>query len=232
MAGRAPDWLLLNGQRRMLLSHPLDSYLLSLPSQPDFRIVEVGNTHGYVATWELRPDDTLWLTELMTRPASDGPDPGLRLVFPDSSGPVAADWVSLQLRCATGEQRYSPRGDWKFARELFLRVFRGRIVFLEEKVGTTGERISASFTPHLETIFGSEEAGFIRAACTTPEDIAPRLVYADWLDERGDPRGELIRFEERARGLDLASRETERSAHRCIFPHEQVLWQQLLGYRE
>jgi hypothetical protein len=29
----------------------------------------------------------------------------------------------------------------------------------------------------------------------------PRLVYADWLEERGDPRGEFIRLECRVRGL-------------------------------
>lgn len=34
-----------------------------------------------------------------------------------------------------------------------------------------------------------EHLAAIRA---TPDDDAPRLVYADWLSERGDPRGELI----------------------------------------
>ena len=34
-----------------------------------------------------------------------------------------------------------------------------------------------------------------------PDDDAPRLVYADWLQERGDPRGEFIALQlERARG--------------------------------
>ena len=28
-----------------------------------------------------------------------------------------------------------------------------------------------------------------------PEDITPRLVYADWCDEHGDPRGEFIRIQ-------------------------------------
>lgn len=31
-----------------------------------------------------------------------------------------------------------------------------------------------------------DEAAFLRAICDQPEDDAPRLVYADWLDERGD----------------------------------------------
>lgn len=39
-----------------------------------------------------------------------------------------------------------------------------------------------------------EEAGFIRSICERPEDDTPRLVYADWLQERGeDDRAEFIR---------------------------------------
>ena len=35
---------------------------------------------------------------------------------------------------------------------------------------------------------------FLRAICENPADDAPRLVYADWLDENGDPdRAEFIR---------------------------------------
>jgi uncharacterized protein (TIGR02996 family) len=33
------------------------------------------------------------------------------------------------------------------------------------------------------------------AVVASPDDDAPRLVYADWLIERGDPRGELIRLQ-------------------------------------
>jgi uncharacterized protein (TIGR02996 family) len=38
-----------------------------------------------------------------------------------------------------------------------------------------------------------DDAGFLRAVLAAPEDDALRLVYADWLDERGDPRGEYLR---------------------------------------
>jgi uncharacterized protein (TIGR02996 family) len=35
---------------------------------------------------------------------------------------------------------------------------------------------------------------FLRAICDAPDDDAPRLVFADWLDENGDPdRAEFIR---------------------------------------
>jgi uncharacterized protein (TIGR02996 family) len=39
------------------------------------------------------------------------------------------------------------------------------------------------------------EEGFRRAIRDNPHDVAPRLVYADWLEERGDPCGELIRVQ-------------------------------------
>ncbi len=40
-----------------------------------------------------------------------------------------------------------------------------------------------------------DEGPFLRAICEHPDDDGPRLVYADWLDERGDPKGEFIRVQ-------------------------------------
>ena len=39
------------------------------------------------------------------------------------------------------------------------------------------------------------ETAFIEALRETPDDPALRLVYADWLDDAGDTRGELIRLQ-------------------------------------
>jgi uncharacterized protein (TIGR02996 family) len=36
---------------------------------------------------------------------------------------------------------------------------------------------------------------FLKAILEKVEDDAPRLIYADWLEERGDPRGEFIRVQ-------------------------------------
>ncbi len=44
---------------------------------------------------------------------------------------------------------------------------------------------------------------FLNAIQTQPADRTLRLVYADWLDERTDPRGELIRVEEEMRQLPV-----------------------------
>jgi|GEM_PF-4261618 len=39
-----------------------------------------------------------------------------------------------------------------------------------------------------------EEAGFLAALLDEPEDRTTLLVYADWLDERAEPRGEYLRL--------------------------------------
>jgi uncharacterized protein (TIGR02996 family) len=40
----------------------------------------------------------------------------------------------------------------------------------------------------------NEEAGFIAALLAEPNDRTTLLVYADWLDERSDPRAEYLRL--------------------------------------
>lgn len=42
-------------------------------------------------------------------------------------------------------------------------------------------------------MIGSEP--FLQEILAAPGDDGPRLVYADWLEERGDPRGEFIRIQ-------------------------------------
>jgi uncharacterized protein (TIGR02996 family) len=41
----------------------------------------------------------------------------------------------------------------------------------------------------------SDDSAFIRAILANPDDAELRLIYADWLEERGDPRGEFLRLE-------------------------------------
>ena len=49
------------------------------------------------------------------------------------------------------------------------------------------------------------DQGFIDAILEDPGDIDRRLVYADYLEERGDPRAELIRLEHELSELTAAS---------------------------
>lgn len=54
---------------------------------------------------------------------------------------------------------------------------------------------------------------FISTICQAPHEDAPRLVYADWLEERGDPRAEFIRVQVELAGL----REPEWLTHGNVF---------------
>lgn len=40
-----------------------------------------------------------------------------------------------------------------------------------------------------------DNQAFIQAILANPTDDSPRLVYADWLEERGDSRGEFLRIQ-------------------------------------
>lgn len=40
----------------------------------------------------------------------------------------------------------------------------------------------------------SEEQAFLQAMLEQPDDVSLRLAFAGWLEERGDPRGELLRL--------------------------------------
>ncbi|MBX7104431.1 MAG: TIGR02996 domain-containing protein [Gemmataceae bacterium] len=45
--------------------------------------------------------------------------------------------------------------------------------------------------------------GLLARVLDAPDDDSPRLVFADWLDESGDPRGEFIRVQVARANLDL-----------------------------
>jgi uncharacterized protein (TIGR02996 family) len=40
-----------------------------------------------------------------------------------------------------------------------------------------------------------KDSAFVQAILANPDDEMIRLVYADWLDEQGDPRGEFLRLD-------------------------------------
>jgi len=52
----------------------------------------------------------------------------------------------------------------------------------------------------------NEDEGFIRAMVDSPGDDTARLVYADWLDDRDDPRGPYLRAEREWGRFDPRSR--------------------------
>jgi uncharacterized protein (TIGR02996 family) len=59
------------------------------------------------------------------------------------------------------------------------------------------------------------------AILQNPDDLAPRLVYADWCDDEGDPRGEFIRIQ-----CELAADQGETVNVRHLQEREAKLWEQ------
>jgi uncharacterized protein (TIGR02996 family) len=60
---------------------------------------------------------------------------------------------------------------------------------------------------------------FLRAILAAPEEDAPRLAYADWLAQRGNPFGEFIRVQCR-----LAHTDSEDSLYPSLRDKEQYLF--------
>jgi uncharacterized protein (TIGR02996 family) len=74
-------------------------------------------------------------------------------------------------------------------------------------------------------------AGLLEAVLATPDDDGPRLVYADWLTEQGDPRGELIAIQCARSRLDSDAPEQKLLEERewtLLSLHEEE-WRNALG---
>src|SRR5947209_4054416 len=70
----------------------------------------------------------------------------------------------------------------------------------------------------------NHEEAFLRAVLENPDDDAPRLIFADWLEERGDPRGPFIRLQcalERLGPADPARADLEDEARVLLDKHEE-----------
>ncbi|MCE9562266.1 MAG: TIGR02996 domain-containing protein [Planctomycetes bacterium] len=78
----------------------------------------------------------------------------------------------------------------------------------------------------------SEERLFLKAIKNKPDDRTARLVYADWLQERDDERGELIRIEEELPTLPIHSdRYWElKPRRRTLLKAAEKPWLMQMGY--
>jgi uncharacterized protein (TIGR02996 family) len=81
------------------------------------------------------------------------------------------------------------------------------------------------------TSVDAAHAPFLRAIMAAPDDPGPREVYADWLCERGDPRGEMIllQLSGRAGSAELLEAHEGSWVH---FPIPVVSWQWRRGFIE
>src|SRR6266542_3575825 len=76
------------------------------------------------------------------------------------------------------------------------------------------------------------QPGFLKAIRLRPGSFVERLVYADWLSEQGDPRGEFIQCQVQACRLPRESPrrfDLEAQAHDLLLAHEEDWLGPLLG---
>jgi uncharacterized protein (TIGR02996 family) len=78
----------------------------------------------------------------------------------------------------------------------------------------------------------SHDDAFLASIIEAPDDDTPRLIYADWLEERDDPRGEFIRVQcELARlrkSKDGPRRAALKARGRELFSGQQDAWVEAL----
>lgn len=105
------------------------------------------------------------------------------VAVPDGQGgALVAGWRGLLVRVST-----NGLGAWKEARK---------------KAGPPAKTVSAAKEKSSPVPFTKpkaknpkDESQFLADIIANPADDGPRLVYADWLTEHGDPRGELIQLQ-------------------------------------
>lgn len=68
----------------------------------------------------------------------------------------------------------------------------------------------------------SDERSFVAWIAEAPDDLARRSVYADWLSERGDPRGELMALQLAGAGSEPAPAAEKRVA--ALLKKHQKAW--------
>ncbi len=75
------------------------------------------------------------------------------------------------------------------------------------------------------------EADLLAAVLARPDDDEPRLVYADWLQERDDPRGELIALQIQLTRMPAADPEARwlRAREKVLFDTHGVPWRAAFG---
>jgi hypothetical protein len=136
MTAQIPDRLIHRGRELDLCTLPLQDYLKRLPKarRPKFRPGSTANWRGYVAIWQII-DGRLFLTAIEDSVVEvDGrvEEANLATIFPHRSAPVAATWVTDDLRCPEGRLRSYVHAGFasEYERDRILAIEKG--VLLEE----------------------------------------------------------------------------------------------------
>lgn len=203
MTMQAHERVTFRGKRYGCPTEPLEQlFQVRGLDRPAFAEMSTACYRGYIGGWEVE-DDLLFLTS-MEWGTVDGRPFGMRGLFPTApTDCVFADWVTDWIGLYGDDEAKPPA-----THDFMLAVHCGRVVavhsfrildrpelyefmFHKQELPPVHHR---QLTPQLDEVF-PEEASFVRALHTNWADRLPRLVYADWLEERSDPRGELLRVD-------------------------------------
>ena len=190
-----------------LYSNPLTAWLAQHPV--DFG--PGGSTalwRGYVATWRIR-GRRLWLEDVtgkkLTNMFADDP---ARTV--GSDGLVWADWATTELRVPEGKRtRYVHMGyGSQYERDRLICVQDGRVVLYELIDISADKQLSLQVEVEtIQEIAPPEYRPFLSDIFREPTSMDRRLVFADWLEEQGDPLAPLLRLIETDEHRRLSERE-------------------------
>lgn len=194
MTMQSRECLIYEGQRRSILALPLTGCDRPVP---DFGGVSSGCWRGYHGTWEFRAD-TLHLV-CLEAPWGDDRN-RLTEMFPEAFGSVEAVWFSGEIvsddvtdpsDVARVEMRTANQYPVHFVAFVAV-VWLGKLL-LETAADLKAGTVRSRLTRHAEELFPGEEFAFLRPIQAEPNDVTVKRVYADWLQDRDDPRGPLLR---------------------------------------
>jgi uncharacterized protein (TIGR02996 family) len=231
MTMQSRELLIHDGQPRAILATPLTG--CSRPV-PEFGGMSTACHRGYHGTWEFR-DDILHLVWLES-PTWDDDRDRLAEMFPETAGSVVAAWFSGEI---VTDDVTDPEDAARIARRTELEipvyfvafvavVWLGKLLLetvTDLKAGVTRSRL----TRHAEKLYPGDEFAFLRAIQADPNDVTTKLVYADWLEDRNDPRGPILRagaIRQEREGPELSRTEfgTRWSLPTGCVPAENTMW--------
>lgn len=139
MTDQTSDKIYYKGRQALLLTEPLNAYLSAMPSRPEFAFCGTHCWRGYWALWEI-DDGVLYLYRFAAGRIVRGTDGkatvvnfGLRDLFPEKHGRVAASWFTGELQLGRGGFSTRALFDYRsgYGRKVALAVKEGRILSQE-----------------------------------------------------------------------------------------------------
>lgn len=191
MTYQAREYLVYSNKRRLIRAEPMTGCDRPVPCFPGF---STAYARGYQGTWQLE-SDTLTLIVIAAPHEERGPN-ALDRMFAGHRGPVEAYWYSGEI---ASDDRGSPD-----VLPFVLVIYRGKLL-VEQELTCEGKVSKSRVSEYARPWASPNEWAFFAAIHASYHDSAPRLIYADWLEERGDARAALLRgaVNER-RGRDFA----------------------------